>query len=200
MKCFSYRVSISALCLLSFFSTNASQELMIKLVIDKSRCFRRDSILPDQLDKWGRFYGQEAPPFEYYFPVVSARYEDCLSDDIILHKDLTKKLPSIIRNDKNLNKDERKKYFFPEYISEAFIEQLQLNQTNGKVFKHKFYKHRDLKKKLIISYTFEYQEQINQSGAENADIIDAPVASKPYQNQVADYVVDLMALLSLFIG
>lgn len=200
MKSLCIALITSIMSIMSIFCMDATQELAIHILVDQTRKMRRDKISSHDLDKWGRFYGEQALPFEYYFPVVSAMYEDCLGDGIIFHKNLMSKLPSIIRNDQNLDKDKRKEYFFPKYIAKTFIEQLQMNQASGKKFQHKFYERKDLNKVLSISYTIEYQEQHNQTGAEAPVILHAMSSLQPDRDCARDCVVDLMMLLSLIIG
>lgn len=190
---------IDIVCTISFVQLDASQELTMHITIDGSKSFRKNAIKPDELQKWGRFYSQQALPFDQYFSVVSALYEDCLNnqDDIVFDKNLINTLPNIIRNDRNLKKDQRKEYLFPKFISKSFIAHIQNEQARGKKFQRKFYENKDTKKTLTLSYTLEYVQPCKETGAEDALVPYNQSQLPSHEDHPYDYVVDLLVLLLL---
>jgi hypothetical protein len=148
---------VATICVMFFVQGHASQTLVVHIAIDSSKSFRREAIDPHELQKWGRFYGEQAPPFEQYFRIASTFCVDYFysNADFSFTKDLLKKVPFLVRQDSTMTREQRRQYQFPKYISKSLLEKIQTMQCScsDTCFMQKIYKNKETNKALTLIYT-----------------------------------------------
>lgn len=142
-------------------------DVCIKVRLDQS--FRRDKVPADELEKLGRFCDIEAMPFDTYYRVSSALYDDYFDSQqlVEMKRNLIKQVPIMV--EKDLNSFDcnvsmlLKEYKFPRYLSKTVIQKLELLQKNNKPFEHVIYKNKQAKKNLILRYWIDCQKNKEES-------------------------------------
>ncbi len=189
------------------------QVLDVCIQIKSDRFFRKNNIPADELEKYGRFGMVESPPFDKYFSVLSAFYDDYLDFQqcVEIKKNLLNKIPIMIVNDiKNVSHDNHdktltllKEYRFPKFLPRTFIEKLETRQKDNRPFQHVIYKNKNNGNTRTLALRYWIGDVTNKEKQPIclARIIHNQHAleDKPIEPFFAhDYVIDLLNLLALF--
>jgi hypothetical protein len=143
---------ISLVVIISFSCCAAMQEqimdIRIQLAPDK---YRRNHVDAGELIKYKQFGMQDAEPFDTYFLVKSATYEDYIDGQECagITRNLLEHLPCVIQKDaitklkrqsleKKKEEQERlkKRYLFPKFVSQSFINRVQQKQSTFILYKN----------------------------------------------------------------
>lgn len=174
-------------------------DVCIQVAVDQS--FRKGTIPADELDKYGRFGIVESPPFDKYFRVSSALYDDYLDihQCVELKKNLLTNIPTMIKDDL-VESALFKQYRFPKFLPKTCIEKIENSQKEGRPFQHVIYKNKSNGNTKTLALRYWIGEAVERAALPRPFAISmSQVENKQPAQSLGDQVIEVLSFLSLFI-